>query len=215
VDGRVGIPAIARGSCNFLLRRKTLRRRLSAGRTPTRRSSTTKVLSYQEFPFVGIEWFHASAGADVLSANRHCRRVRGANEMTATTSAPSVTEWARSFTEATNNDPEIQAHGKYFTCSYMLDMGEHTFIVEVVSGKVVNVGADPGPLDVPYEFLVRASAETWRNFGTDVPAPMYHGIWAATFRRDMKLEGDILVLMQNLRCFTRQIELLRTTGVPV
>jgi hypothetical protein len=25
----------------------------------------------------------------------------------------------------------------------------------------------------------------------------------------------VLVLMQNLRCFTRQIELLRTTGVPV
>ena len=44
---------------------------------------------------------------------------------------------------------------------------------------------------------------------------MYHGIWAASFQRDMKLEGDILVLMQNLRCFTRQIELLRVTSVPV
>jgi len=31
----------------------------------------------------------------------------------------------------------------------------------------------------------------------------------------MKLEGDILVLMQNLRCLTRQIELLRAVGVPV
>ena len=31
----------------------------------------------------------------------------------------------------------------------------------------------------------------------------------------MRLEGDILVLMQNLRCFTRQIELLRAVGAPV
>jgi hypothetical protein len=31
----------------------------------------------------------------------------------------------------------------------------------------------------------------------------------------MKLEGDLLVLMQNLRTLTRQIELLRQTGVPV
>jgi hypothetical protein len=44
---------------------------------------------------------------------------------------------------------------------------------------------------------------------------MYHGIWAATFQRDMRLDGDVLVLMQNLRCLTRQIELLRTVGVPV
>jgi hypothetical protein len=44
---------------------------------------------------------------------------------------------------------------------------------------------------------------------------MYHGIWAASFQRDMKLEGDVLVLMQNLRCVTRQIELLRVVGVPV
>jgi hypothetical protein len=44
---------------------------------------------------------------------------------------------------------------------------------------------------------------------------MYHGIWSASFQRDMKLEGDLLVLMQNLRTLTRQIELLRQTGVPV
>jgi hypothetical protein len=44
---------------------------------------------------------------------------------------------------------------------------------------------------------------------------MYHGIWSATFQRDMQLEGDVLVLMQNLRCITRQIELLRVIGSPV
>lgn len=44
---------------------------------------------------------------------------------------------------------------------------------------------------------------------------MYHGIWSASFQRDMKLEGDLLVLMQNLRTLTRQIELLRKTGTPV
>ena len=31
----------------------------------------------------------------------------------------------------------------------------------------------------------------------------------------MRLEGDILVLMQNLRCITRQVELLRVVGSPV
>jgi hypothetical protein len=134
--------------------------------------------------------------------------------MTVTTS-PTAVQWAEAFAQASNQDPEVQAHGKYFTCSYLLDMGDHSFVVQVSRGLVADVAIDPGPLDVPYQFAIRASADTWRHFGVPTPEPMYHGIWAASFQRDMKLEGDILVLMQNLRCFTRQIELLRTVGVPV
>lgn len=135
--------------------------------------------------------------------------------MSVATRSPSVDAWVQEFTDANNQDPEIQAHGKYFTCSYLLDMAEHTFVVRMVSGRIAEIAVDPGPIDVPYQFAIRASSETWRGFGEAVPAPMYHGIWAATFQRDMKLEGDVLVLMQNLRCMTRQIELLRTTGVPL
>ena len=36
-----------------------------------------------------------------------------------------------------------------------------------------------------------------------------------SFLRDLKIEGNHLVLMQNLRNFTVQFELLRKTGVPV
>lgn len=135
--------------------------------------------------------------------------------MTLITSAPPIAEWVAALTEVTNADPEISAHGKYFSCSYLLDMETHTFVVEIERGKIVNIAIDPGPLDVSYQFAIRASADTWRNFGVPVPAPMYHGIWAASFQRDMKLEGDVLVLMQNLRCVTRQIELLRAVSVPV
>ena len=135
--------------------------------------------------------------------------------MTLSIAAPPVAEWVTALTEANNTDPEICAHGKYFTCSYLLDMETHTFVVQADRGKIVDVAVDPGPLDVSYQFAIKASANTWRNFGVPVPAPMYHGIWAASFQRDMTLEGDVLVLMQNLRCVTRQIELLRAVGVPV
>jgi hypothetical protein len=104
--------------------------------------------------------------------------------MTVTTSAATAAEWADAFAHASNEDPEIHSHGKYFTCSYLLDMDERKFVVEVSRGKVVNVAIDPGPLDVAYEFALRASADTWRNFGVPVPAPMYHGIWAASFQRE-------------------------------
>jgi hypothetical protein len=125
-----------------------------------------------------------------------------------------VQAWADEFANATEGDPELNAHGKYYSCTYMFDMDDEKVIVDMHRGKVESINVDPAPLDA-YDFALRASAETWRGMGEPVPAPMYHGIWAASFRKDLRMEGDLLVLMQNLRCFTRQIEILRETGVPV
>ena len=80
--------------------------------------------------------------------------------------------------------------------------------------KVKNINTNPGGLD-PYDFALRASEQTWREFAKPVPKPMFHGIYAASFREDLKIEGNHLVLMQNLRNFTVQFELLRQSGVPV
>ena len=135
--------------------------------------------------------------------------------MATATTAITVDTWADAFREASDNDPELQANGKYFSCNYLLDMEEHQVLVRVHAGKVDEVLIDPGPLDQRYQFAIRASADTWRQFAQPVPPPMYHGIWAASFQKDMRLEGDLLVLMQQLRCVTRQLELLRSTGVPV
>lgn len=115
------------------------------------------------------------------------------------------------FRRLSDGDAEIQAHGKYFSCGYLLDMETHSFLVRMHQGRVEELIVDPEPL-VAYDFAIRATAETWREFCRPTPRPMYHGIWAATFRRGMRLEGDLLVLMQNLRCLTRQLELLRVTG---
>lgn len=126
-----------------------------------------------------------------------------------------VRAWAERFMKRSDEDEELNAHGKFYTCSFLLDLGERHIVLHMNRGKVDELVVDPGPLDERYQFAIRASPETWRQFATPVPAPMFHGIWAATFQRDMRLEGDILVLMQNLRCLTRQLELLRETGVPL
>ena len=123
--------------------------------------------------------------------------------------------WVDSFRRVSDEDAELQAHGKYYSCAFLLDMEEHSYLVKMHAGKVEEILVDPGPLDDRYQFVIRASAETWRKFGQETPPAMCHGLFAASFREDMSLEGDLLVLMQNLRCVVRQIELLRTTGVPV
>jgi hypothetical protein len=129
--------------------------------------------------------------------------------------APLVGGWVESFRRASDEDPELHAHGRYYSCAFLLDMEEHQYLVNMHAGKVEEILVDPGPLDDRYQFIIRASAETWRGFGQETPPPMHHGLFAAAFRTDLSLEGDLLVLMQNLRCVVRQIELLRVTGVPV
>ena len=122
--------------------------------------------------------------------------------------------WAKKFEEATNSDETIGAMAKYYSCSFMFDMEKAKVIIEMHDGKVKNINTNPSPLD-PYDFALRASAETWREFGQQMPKPMYHGIWSASFLKDLKIEGNHLILMKNLRNFTVQFEILRKTGVPV
>ena len=122
--------------------------------------------------------------------------------------------WAKKYEDLTNNDDTIGAMAKYYTCTFMFDMEKAKVIIEMHDGKVKKININPSPLD-PYDFALRASEKTWREFGQPVPKPMYHGIWSASFLRDLKIEGNHLVLMKNLRNFTVQFELLRKTGVPV
>ena len=128
--------------------------------------------------------------------------------------AVDVKTWASKFKSLTDSDETIQCMGRYYTCRFMYDMDERKVIVEMHDGKVKQINTDPQPLD-PYDFALRASPQTWREFAKPVPKPMFHGIWAASFCEDLKLEGNLLVLMQNLRNFTVQFELLRKCGVPV
>ena len=122
--------------------------------------------------------------------------------------------WADKYTSLTNGDETIGAMAKYYTCSFMYDMADCKVIIEMHDGKVKHINTNPGPLDA-YDFALRASAHTWREFSQPIPKPMYHGIWSASFRKDLNIEGNHLILMQNLRNFTVQFELLRKSGVPV
>ena len=122
--------------------------------------------------------------------------------------------WAKKYEDLTNSDETIGAMAKYYTCSFMFDMEKSKVIIEMHDGKVKNINTKPAPLD-SYDFALRASAQTWREFGQEIPKPMYHGIWSASFLKDLKIEGNHLILMQNLRNFTVQFELLRKSGVPV
>ena len=127
---------------------------------------------------------------------------------------PDIRAWARKYETLTNSDETIASMGKYYTCTFLYDMELVKVLIEMQDGKVKRIDTNPGPIDA-YDFALRASAATWREFARPVPRPMFHGIWAAMFREDLRMEGNHLILMRNLRNFTVQFELLRKSGVPV
>ena len=116
--------------------------------------------------------------------------------------------WAKKYEDLTNSDETIGVMAIYYSCSFMFDMEKAKVIIEMHDGKVKNINTNPGPLDA-YDFALRASANTWKEFSQPMPKPMYHGIWSASFRKDLKIEANHLVLMKILRNFTVQFEILR------
>ena len=70
--------------------------------------------------------------------------------------------WAKKYEDLTNSDETIGAMAKYYTCSFMFDMEKAKVIIEMHDGKVKNINTNPSPLD-PYDFALRASANTWKN----------------------------------------------------
>src|SRR5690606_4810362 len=98
--------------------------------------------------------------------------------------AAAVEGWTESFQRACDSDAELGAHGKYFSRAYLVAMEEHRVLVKMHGGEVEEAQLDPGPLDERYGFAIRASADTWRRFSEPTPEPMYHGLWATTFRKD-------------------------------
>ena len=125
-----------------------------------------------------------------------------------------IKAWARKYESLTNSDETIAAMARYYTCSFIFDMEHARVLIEMHDGKVKRIEINPGLIDA-CDFVLKASAASWREFAKPMPKPMFHGIWAAMFREDLRIEGNHLALMQNLRNFTVQFELLRKCGVPV
>jgi hypothetical protein len=61
------------------------------------------------------------------------------------TVAPSNT-WVDKFRSQSESDTELQAHGKFYSCSFLLDAQEHRYLVRMHHGKVEELLVDPGPL---------------------------------------------------------------------
>ena len=100
--------------------------------------------------------------------------------------------------ELVNANAGLVRRGRFFTGTFLVQRGDTQFLVRVVEGRIERVERGPF-LMRDWRFAIRASDEAWRKFCEPVPEAGYHDVLAMAKAGHALIEGDLLVLMQNLR----------------
>ncbi len=107
-------------------------------------------------------------------------------------------QWVESWMNVVNGDEQIQRLGKFFMANMMLEFGAKQYIFTIHAGKILGYIEDP-IWDKKWDFAVRASLETWQESIKPVPVPFYQDIFGMMWNHGMKVEGNVILAMQNIR----------------
>ena len=100
--------------------------------------------------------------------------------------------------ELVNDDVDLVRRGRFLTVTFLIASGATQHLVRVVDGRIAAVERGPF-LMRDWRFAIRATEDAWRKFWEPVPAAGYHDVFAMAKFGHAVIEGDLLVLMQNLR----------------
>lgn len=107
-------------------------------------------------------------------------------------------EWVARWVEIINTDPEIRRLGRWFNADVFFDFGEKNYLLRIYRAHVEEIIPEP-IWDKAWHFGIRASTECWRKSMRNPPPPFYQDIFAMMWNHGMKLEGDVVKAMQNIR----------------
>lgn len=117
-------------------------------------------------------------------------------------------QWIKEWQKRVNEDKVLRVIGKYFTANFFLEIGDRGYLISVKNGRIEEL-TDEIPNLFRWQFALRASAESWEKFTQPVPPPRYNDIWAMARYQKIKIEGDSIVLWQNLRGLAWMLDLMR------
>jgi hypothetical protein len=109
-----------------------------------------------------------------------------------------------------NSDQALIRRGRFLTTTFLLEVGQAAWLVKIFEGRIVSV--TPGPFVMPSAaFALRAPEDEWAKFWSIRPPPGSNDLMALVKRRVLKAEGDLHILMANLRYFKEALAKLRQT----
>jgi hypothetical protein len=107
-----------------------------------------------------------------------------------------------------NEDEALVRRGRYLTTTFLLEVGQTTWLISIFEGRVVSVTA--GPFVMPSSsFALRAPEQEWQKFWLSRPPPGSNDLMALIKRRVLNAEGNLQIFMANLRYFKEALAKLR------
>ena len=116
-----------------------------------------------------------------------------------------------SLPELVNNNAALLHRGRYFSTTFMLEIGDNQYIIKIHEGRVIDVSA-AGVMPT-WIFALRASIDVWEKFWAAVPEPGYNDVLALVRWGRMRIEGNLQPLMANLLYVKEALASIRTLAV--
>jgi hypothetical protein len=99
--------------------------------------------------------------------------------------------------------------GQLFSETVLMEVDGNEFYLTFEKGDVVEIKQGPS-LKTPWRFALRVNGDALMKFWEAVPRPGYHDIFGLVKYGHGRIDGDILVLVKNLRFFKEFMALGRT-----
>ena len=99
--------------------------------------------------------------------------------------------------EIVNGNEDLVRRGRYFSDTFMLEVGETQYLIEVLQGRIESVELGPFVMR-SWTFALRATEDVWHRFWEKLPKPGYHDIFALLRQNRIVLDGDLQPMMANL-----------------
>jgi len=116
--------------------------------------------------------------------------------------------WVDNWVAGINDDPGCQNNGRKFNDSVTFVLGTSRFTFQVQAGRVTNVVLDGGPL-VRSVFTLSAELGVWEKLFRPKPPAMYHDIFSAVAVGEIRFEGNIQLVFQQLSTLSHWVKVGR------
>ena len=105
-------------------------------------------------------------------------------------------------------DPLYTRSSGQLTARLLFEAAGRSALVRLEGGRIADVQAPP-PLMASWDFAIRGDAAAWDDLLAPVPPPRCQSVFALAKVGRMRLEGNWLVLMQNLWAVTCLLACMR------
>ena len=107
-----------------------------------------------------------------------------------------------------NSNIGLVRRGHWVNTKFLLGIGKKDYLISIENGRIISISLRYLPTETGL-FSIRATVSTWREHWRYMPKRNFHDLWSMLSKNLVEIDGDILLLMQNLQYFKDLISSIR------